>query len=126
MCIKPHDEYTWNFLRRFFKLDVMKMIYYYNCGTPLNTNLKFLVPEQMYNQALAVVKSNELQYLDLSKSLTEHHIDRLNMLSQFKRRKEGEKQNTNMDSLKKEMDIMDNKLEEVKSMLNTLLKHLGK
>ena len=96
----------------------MKKIYYYNCGTPLNTSVRFLVPEQMYNQALALVKSNELQYLDLSKSLAEHHIDRLNMLSEFKRRKE--EQNISMESLRKEMDIMDKKLDDVKSTLNKI------
>lgn len=127
MCIKPHDKYKWNRLRRFIKWDVMKLIYHYNCGTPVDRKIRFLVPEKMHAQALSLVKSNELCFEELSRALVEQHMDRLSKLNEisnyFKDRSREEKEQCNdIKSLKKEMD---EKLDKIDLKLEKILQGLG-
>ena len=81
-------------------------------------NIRFLVPEQMYLQALTLVKNNELHYVELSKSMVEQHVDRLSKLNEFSKNfKDQGEQCCDIERLGKEIKIMDSKLEKILQFL---------
>ena len=126
MCIKPHDEHFWNKLRRFVKLDVMKRIYFYECGTQINTKERFLVPELMYNHALSLVKSNELHYAEVAKSLTDCHQNRMGKLNRYKESLSKGIEGQEKDATKEEIKEIRKEMKEITSKLHEILKLMQK